>query len=490
MTDARKRRKGSPQPPKPGRGSRPSGRRRARGKGPLVGFGAVFVLLLIGSMIFGGIGQAGVPDDAVAVVEETPGGTTVITRDEFDRALEQVAANERIREVPEEGTEEYTRLAEAAMQQLINTAWVAGEAAEQDVDVSDRDVDAEIAAIIQQFGCSPDAPPDDCEELQRRLEQFKLTLPEVEEQVRTGLLGQELESEILKNAPRPTDEQIEDYYETFKSQFELPETRDVRLILNSDRAKVEEAQELLEEDSSEASWNEVAREFSTDTSKTQGGLREGLSEGLVEEPLNTQIFDAEMGEIVGPVKTPLGFYAFEVVKVQPARTQTLEEVQQQLRTQLKQQSDAEAREQFIDDYGSRWTARTFCADDFLFERCDNANGENDFAGRQEQRQQEREEEGVAAALRGKTAWPKPPNTLTPPLGAVGPAGTQIICYLADPAEGQPDPLTGTAAAQGPHPPGEDESLAAQPTPGQVPSTTCGAVNPLGLTGSLPGAGGP
>ena len=490
MTDARKRRKGQPQRPKPGRGSTPSRRRRTRGKGPLIGFGVLFVLLLIGSMVFGGIGQADVPDDAVVVIEDTPGGTTVITQEEFDRALEQVAANERIREVPEEGTEEYKRIAEAAMQQLINTAWVAGEAEERDVSVSERDVDAELEAIIQQFGCNPEQPPEGCEELQKRLEQFKLTLPEVEDQIRTGLLGQELESEIIKSAPKPTDEQIEDYYETFVSQFELPETRDVRLVLNPDRAKVLEAKEQLEEDSSEQSWDQIAREFSTDTSKSHGGLREGLSEGLVEEPLNTEIFDAETGEIVGPVKTPLGYYVFELVKVVPARTQSLDEVQQQLKTQLKQQLDATARTQFIDDYGSRWTARTYCAEGFLFERCDNAAGANDFASRQEQRQLEREEEGVAPALRGKAAWPKPPNTLTPPLGAVGPAGTQIICYLAEPAEGQPDPLTGTAAAQGPHPPGEDESLASRPTPGQVPSTTCGAVNPLGLTGSLPGAGGP
>ena len=489
MSDARKRRKGRPQPPKPGAGARPAGRRRTRGRGPLVAFGVLFALLLIGSMIFGGIGQAGVPDDAVAVIEDTPGGTTVITREEFDRALEQVAANERIRELPEEGSDDYKRLAEAAMQQLINTAWVEGEAEEQGVSVSDRDVQAEIDAIIQQFGCSPEEPPEQCDELQRRLKQFKLTLPEVEDQIRTGLLGQELEREITQDAPRPTEAQIEDYYETFKSQFELPETRDVRLVLNPDKAKVEEAQAQLEEDSSKKAWRNVAREFSTDTSKGQGGLREGLTEGLVEEPLNTEIFDAEEGEIVGPVKTPLGWYVFELINVKPARTQTLEEVQGQLRTQLKQQIDAQARDQFINAYGSRWTARTDCADGFLFERCDNANGENDFAGRQEARQLAREGEDKAPVLAAQTAWPKPPDTLSPPLGAVGPSGTQVICHLVTPAEGQPDPLTGPAPPQRPHPPG-DLDLDPRPTPGQIDSETCGIPGPLGLTGSLPGAGAP
>ena len=502
MSDARKRRKGSPQRPKPGRGSAPARRRRARGRGPLVAFGVLFVLLLLGSMLFGGIGQADVPDDAVAVVEDTPGGTTEITREEFDRALEQVAANERIREVPEEGTDEYKRLAEAAMQQLINTAWVTGEAEEQGVSVSDRDVQAELDAIIQQFGCSPDDAPEDCEELQRRLNQFKLTLPEVEQQILTGLLGQELEREIKQDAARPTDEQIEDYYEAFKSQFAVLETRDVRLVLNSDKAKVEEAKTQLEEDSSKAAWERIAKEFSTDTSKSQGGLREGLTEGLVEEPLNKEIFEAEIGEIVGPVKTPLGYYVFELLKIIPAHTTGLDDcavaggtpgqcptVRDELRTQLKQQLDAQARDQFINAYGSRWTARTVCADGFLFERCDNAGGENDFASRQEERQLEQQRSQRAPVLASQSAWPKPPNTLSPPLGAVGPSGTQIICYLANPAEGQPDPLSGPAPPQRPHPPGDLDAKPRQ-TPGQVDSETCGLPSPLGLTGSLPGAGGP
>jgi parvulin-like peptidyl-prolyl isomerase len=466
----------------------PAAKPRGRSRLPLIGFGVLFVALIIGSMIFGGIGQADVPDGAVAVVEDTPGGTTVITQEEFDRALAQVAANERIPQMPKKGTDDYKRLAEAAMQQLINTAWVLGEAEEQGVEVSDREVDAEIDKIISQFGCKPDEDPADCDVLQQRLKQFELTLPDVREQVETGLLGQELEREILRGADPPTDAQIEDYYETFKSQFELPETRDVRLVLNQDRAKAVEAKEQLESDSSDESWSKVAREFSTDTSKNQGGLREGLSEGLVEEPLNTEIFDAEMGEIVGPVRTPLGYYVFELEKVEPARTQTLDEVQGQLKTQLKQQLDAETKEQFIDDYGSRWTARTVCAEGYLFERCDNAAGQNDFAGSQERRQQAKEAKDKAPIMVDQKIWPKPPNTLTPPLGGVGPAGTQIICYLVTPAEGQPDPLTGTAGPQRPHPPGDLEEQSQ--TPGQVDSKLCGPPLDLGLTGSLPGAGAP
>jgi hypothetical protein len=256
-------------------------------------------------------------------------------------------------------------------------------------------------------------------------------------------------------------------------------------VLNPDRAKVVEAKEQLEEDSSDEAWQRIAREFSTDTSKSQGGLREDLSEGLVEEPLNTEIFDAEMGEIIGPVRTPLGFYVFELDKVEPARTQTLDEVEAQLKQQLSQQLDTETKEQFLLEYEIRWVARTVCAEGFRFGSCDNANGENDFATSQERRDQAKAEKNRAPVTVGQTTWPKPPDALTPPLGGVGPAGTQIICHLVTPAEGQPDPLTGTAPPQRPHPPGDLED--SEQTPGQQESQLCGPPLPLGLTGSLPGA---
>jgi parvulin-like peptidyl-prolyl isomerase len=478
------------------------GRSRDRGRGPLVVFGILFLLLLLGSMYYGGVGQAGVPDDAVAVVEGSPDGT--ITREEFDRALAQVAAQQGGGKVPKVGTESYKQLAGAVMQQLIINAWIFGEAEDRGIDVH-RQVDQQIDRYLVQFGCSPDKSPEDCPEFQKQLDKAKITLPELEEQIEASLLGQKLDKEFAAGAPKPTDEQIQDYYETFKAQFDLPETRDVRLILNSDRDKVLEAKRQLEEDSSKRAWGSTALSFSTDTSKTTGGLREGLTEGLVEEPLNTQIFDADIGEIVGPVKTPLGYYVFEVIKVHTPRTQTLDEVKGQLRQQLKPQIEdlfkSEARASFF----TEWSSRTSCAEGFspgtdidptpdrvsVFLFCDNADGKNDFATRADKRTQAKSDTGVAAALRGRVAWPKPPNTLTPPFGAVGSTGTKIICALVQPAQGQPDPLTGLAPPQRPHPPGDDiDSGPDNATPGQVDSAMCGPVNQLGLTGTLPGAGAP
>ena len=52
-----------------------------------------------------------------------------------------------------------------------------------------------------------------------------------------------------------------------RSQFTHPETRDVRLVLNKDKAKVEQAKAALEKDDSAQSWKKVAKQYSTDPAR-------------------------------------------------------------------------------------------------------------------------------------------------------------------------------------------------------------------------------
>jgi hypothetical protein len=190
------------------------------------------------------------------------------------------------------------------------------------------------------------------------------------------LLSDQIQQGVIADAPQPSASQIEGYYEAAEEQFTTPASRNVRLVLNEEKQKVEQAKQQLEQDDSDQTWNRVAKQFSTDdASKDNGGLRENLSEGLVEEPLNSRIFAAEQGEIVGPVKTPLGWYVFQVEEITPEEVQPLDQVRSQIRSQLAQQNQQTAFESFIDDYFSKWQARTFCADGYVIDRCSNFKGE-------------------------------------------------------------------------------------------------------------------
>jgi hypothetical protein len=355
-------------------------------------FATLLVALLAIVAVAQGIGRPDVPSNAIAVVEEVPGETTTvtdchgdevedepgtITEAEFDCALRQTAADAQLPRVPEPGNRQYDQIREAAVSDLLDAAWIRGEASEQGIAATGREVDAELEQTISQNfpGCRGSGDPFECRELRQFLEARSLAEADVMRILELQVLSSELQQQITQQTPTVTAQEIAEFYEDSPEQFTLPASRDIRVVLNRDRSKVEEAKSRLEADDSDRNWRVVARELSTDpVSKASGGLRQGLSEGLLEEPLNSRVFSAPTGELVGPVQSPIGFYVFQVERVSPERTQELSEVQAQIRSQLAQLAEQETIQSFLEDFQSRWQARTICAEDFLVERCSNFVG--------------------------------------------------------------------------------------------------------------------
>jgi parvulin-like peptidyl-prolyl isomerase len=357
----------------------------------LVLFGVLLVALFAGFAIAQGIGRPNVPSDAIIIVSDVPGDVTTvtdcsgkkveqdpgtITKAELDCAIQQTAAQGGLPKVPKPGDPQYEDVRNAAIGDLLDAAWIQGEAADRGISVTQRQIDAQLEQIVSQnFACKKGQDPFQCKELQQFLATSHFSRDDVLARVRLQLLSNELQKQIAEGVPAVTAGEIGDYYDAAKDQFTVPPTRDARLVLNKDKAKVEAAKSKLEQDDSTASWNAVAKQYSTDpSSKDNGGLRPGLTEGLLEQPLSKEIFAASTGELVGPVKTPLGYYVFEVEKVRPERTQPLAAVQAQIRSQVSQVQQQQAFQAFVDDFGSKWQQRTICDADYLIERCSNFKG--------------------------------------------------------------------------------------------------------------------
>src|SRR5262249_5056754 len=133
--------------------------------------------------------------------------------------------------------------------------------------------------------------------------------------------------------------------------------------------------DALKADSSDANWQKVAAQYSTDPqSKTKGGLRPGIVQGTFEQPLDDDIFKASTGEIVGPVTTPTGTYAFEVKTITPATTTPFDQVKAQIVQQIKQTQQQDGFTGFLTDYRDYWSSLTFCAPDYTIVRCANFTG--------------------------------------------------------------------------------------------------------------------
>ncbi|MFL5900041.1 MAG: peptidyl-prolyl cis-trans isomerase [Solirubrobacterales bacterium] len=411
----------------------------------LFAFAGLLVLLFVGFAIAQGIGSPSVASGDVAVIEDAPEGLGTITEAQLRHAIVVAAAAGQVKPVPKPGDEKYDELQKAALGELFESVWIQGLGEEMGISVTPKEIAEELKKVeTQQFKSK--------EQFQEFLEESHFTPTDVKERITTLIFNKEIQAQIQGEPTVPSSSEIEEYYEAAKSsQYTTPESRDIRTILNKDKAKVEEAKAELEKDDSVQSWEKIAKKFSTDpATKGKGGLQEGVSEGGVPEPLNSAVFAAPQGEVEEPVKDSRGYVVFEVMKITPEKLQSLEEVKSQISTQLEEQAAQQSLARIGRNFQSTWTSRTFCASEFTIERCANFKGTG------------RPAEADPACYE---ASPKKPAEACPaPVTQVKPAQPGSVTLLAP--EGQ-------RLAQRPHPAGEGAALpeGTELPPGIVPGAT-------------------
>ncbi|TMK56183.1 MAG: hypothetical protein E6G51_11090 [Actinobacteria bacterium] len=354
--------KGAPR----GRSDKNAGRQRLA----LIVFGALFVVLFVGFAVAEGLGSPSVPSGDVALVEDVPDEIGQISEKDLDRAIAQQVAEAKLKKTPQPGSDKYEELREAALGEMLERTWIFGQAEELDVSVTDKQVEDELATIKKSnFGTE--------KAYQKFLKESNFTEEDVDERVRLQLLSTKVQEAVSASAPPPSEAEVENYYNEQKdAQFTEKESRDVRVVINKDKAKVEAAKKALEDDNSPANWKKVAAKYSIDpTSKTKGGLQEGISEEVVKGPLKAAIFDTASGELAGPVKFEQNYILIEVVKLNPEKVKSLEEVKSQISSTLSQEQQQEYFSEFVSDFRTKWEQRTYCADGFVIERCSNYVGD-------------------------------------------------------------------------------------------------------------------
>ena len=331
----------------------------------LIGFAVLLVALFVVVAAAEGLGEPSIPDDAIAVVEDAPDGT--VTKEEFDRALVQTAARQGLKDVPPADDPQYQSLADAAESDLLLQRWVRGEAEEMGIDVTETQVEDELAQIKQQqFNGSE-------KQFQKFLDQSGFSEDEARDRIELQVISNEIQKRVLPEAPGVSEAEIQSYYEDNAVQFEQPETRDVRVVLTKTEQEANQAKSELGTAPQPNDWDAVAKKYSIDeATKSVGGLRQGVVQGQSEEALDQQIFSSPQGEVVGPFQTDAGWYVIDVEKVTPAATTSLADATDQIRQTLAAARQQELASAFQEDFQTKWVSRTFCADGYEIEQCSNA----------------------------------------------------------------------------------------------------------------------
>jgi foldase protein PrsA len=263
-------------------------------------------------------------------------------------------------ELKKQCEQQYKSLQQEVLGFLISSSWVLGEAKSLGVKVSDNEVRNQFLHIKHQQFPKP-------AEFEKFLATSGQTVSDLLLRVKLNMLSQKIQQKIAKSKPAVTNAEIQKYYNENKSRYGTPEKRNVEMILTKTSANAEAAKKEIE---SGKSFSEVAKKYSIDpTSKSKGGQLGEVVKGQQEANFDKAIFAAKANQLGGPVKSPFGYYVYNVLGVKPGNQRPLSAVEQTIKQTLVTQQQQKNLSTFIKDFKKKWQGKTDCINGYVVANC-------------------------------------------------------------------------------------------------------------------------
>jgi peptidyl-prolyl cis-trans isomerase D len=164
----------------------------------------------------------------------------------------------------------------------------------------------------------------------------------------------ELDAAALSSDKQPSDDELREFYQANKSQFQVPEERRASHILvqvpeGADEAAVKAARakidDLYKKIKAGESFEKLAKENSDDPGSAEAGGDLGyFRRGIMEPDFEKAVFSLKEGEVSEPVLTSFGFHIIKLTGIRAAKSKPFAQVRDDI---LKQyQADATERKYF------------------------------------------------------------------------------------------------------------------------------------------------
>ncbi len=259
--------------------------------------------------------------------------------------------------------QQYKALQQQVLGFLISSEWVVGEAEEMGVKLTDKEVVKHFNELKkQQF-------PKEVE-FQKFLSSTGQSVSDLLLRVKLSMLSTKIQEKITKAKKTVSEAEVAKYYNEHKAQYGQPERRDLRVVLTKGEAEAKKAKSEIESGKSFAS---VAKSKSIDpTSKNTGGELPGVVKGEEQKALSEAVFVAKTATLSGPVKTPFGYYVFEVKAIHAPTQQALSQVKSTIKQQLVAQGQQGSLSKFVKEFQKKWKGRTECRTGYVVQDCKEA----------------------------------------------------------------------------------------------------------------------
>jgi peptidyl-prolyl cis-trans isomerase D len=157
----------------------------------------------------------------------------------------------------------------------------------------------------------------------------------------------ELRLEQLASQVVPTEADLQKLYDENRAMYVREESRHARHIVigvnpgDDEAAALKRAEAVVTEARAGKDFAELAKKYSTDASKEQGGDLGFVSKADFAGPIGDTLFAMKVGDVSAPVKSQYGFHIIKLEAIQPEEERPFAEVRAELDSQYRQDKAAE-----------------------------------------------------------------------------------------------------------------------------------------------------
>ena len=212
--------------------------------------------------------------------------------------------------------------------------------------MTDKQVTARLAQIKKQYFNGDD------KKYRQQLKAQGLTEDQVKQDIRAQLLSEGIFKKVTSGV-KVSDADVKAYYDSHKSQYGQPESRDVRHILVNSKKLADTIYSQLK---SGGNFAALAKKYSKDPGSAAQGGKLTISKGQTVPPFDKAAFALKTNEISKPVKTQYGWHIIQPLAAPTKAKQTpLKDVKESIRQQLLQTKRNDAMSKWVDT-----TKKDFC----------------------------------------------------------------------------------------------------------------------------------
>lgn len=282
------------------------------------------------------------------IVPDPPGYTTCVAR------LEVITPQGLPAALEGECRHEYTALRQQTLEYLISSKWTIGEARDEGLGVSARDV---ARALEQKQASYPNGEP----EFRETLTATARTLADLEHEIEVELSSARIRQNFIEHQPTVTQAQVADYYSQHMRRYRVSERRYFYIV---------------EAIKSEAEARRLRREFERgEKSIADLSLHESLERRYLagytgeKRKIADVIFAAKRHAISAPVDLGGMYFLIDITRITPAYVKPLARVSASIERQLAGEAQHRAFARFSQAWQRKWIGSTDCSPGYVVRKC-------------------------------------------------------------------------------------------------------------------------